>query len=75
MKQILQRLAFFSFLGCITLIGIASHSHNPQMKCEQEWKHGFVKNTEIKESLVEAHTRNNGYELSVPIKLFKYFID
>jgi hypothetical protein len=55
-KQIVQRVAFFSFLGCLTIIGIAAHK-NPHLKCEKEWKVGFVKkNLESKESIVVANS-------------------
>jgi len=75
MKQILQRIAFFSFLGCITLIGLAAGSTNPHLKCEQEWKQGFVKKTVAQESMVEANTHDHSYELNFAGKVFKYFID
>lgn len=75
MKQIFRRVAFFSFLACLTLIAIASRS-NPHSKCDQEWKKGaLVNNNENSESLVEAHTHDNSYELNWPTHIFKYIMN
>lgn len=73
MKKLLQRAALFSFLGCLTLIGIASYRH-PDMKYRKQWKELFKKE-EAKGSLVEAYTRDNSYELFWPGNVFRYFID
>ena len=75
MKKILQRIAFFSFLGCLTLIGIASYKGNSHLKCEQEWKHGLVKKTGSQETLVVTDAHDHSYELSWPVKAFEYVID
>ena len=75
MKKLLQRMALFSFLGCVTLIGVASH-WPPGIKYKKQWKAVFTTKEEAtKESLVEACTRDNSYELYWPGNVFKYFID
>lgn len=67
-------MAFFGFLGCLVLIGIASHSSSG-LRCKEEWKQEFSVKAEAEESLVEAHTHNNSYELSWAGKIFKHSID
>ena len=75
MKRILKRVAFFGTLGCLTLVAIASHN-NPHFTCRQEWKGVFsTVKTEQKESLVESHTHDNGYELTLRATIFNHFID
>ena len=75
MKKLLQRVALLSFLGCLALIGIAAHRY-PGMKYKKQWKEIFTTKEEAtKESLVEACTRDNSYELYWPGNVFKYFID
>lgn len=75
MKRILQRVAFFGTLGCLTLIAIASHN-NPHFTCRQEWKGVFsTVKTEQKESLVESHSHDNGYELIWRGKILNHFFD
>ena len=63
MKQIIQRIAFFSFLGCLTLVGIASSKSNPHMKCHEEWKQGLVSQVEDGEPIVVKHVHDNSYEI------------
>lgn len=62
-KQILKSAAFFGFLGCLTIIGMAAH-RKPHLKGEQKGKQEFVKNTEIKESIVEVYVQDHSYDLS-----------
>ena len=75
MKRILQRVAFFGTLGCLTAIAIASHN-NFRFSYKQEWKglSSTVK-TEQQESLVESETKDNGYEWIWRGKIFNHFID
>ena len=37
MKKLLQRVALFGFIGCVTLIGAASYGR-PGMKYKKQWK-------------------------------------
>lgn len=75
MKKLLQRVALFSFLGCLALIGLASHRY-PNMKYKKQLKEIFTtKEGATKRSLVEACTRDNSYELYWPGNVFNYFID
>lgn len=73
MKKLLQRVALLSFLGCLTLIGIASRY--PNVKYKKQWQELIQQKEETKESLVEAYTRDNSYELFWPGNVFTYFID
>ena len=75
MKRILKRVAFFGYHGCLTQVAIA-YQNNPDFYSRQEGKGVFsTVKTEQKESLVESHTHDNGYELTLRATIFNHFID
>ena len=75
MKRILQRAAFFGFLGCLALIALASHT-GLHVTYKQNWKGVFsTMKSESKESLKESEAQDNDFELIWRGKIFNYFID
>lgn len=73
MKRSLQRMAFFGFVGCLTLIAVAAHNH-PHFTGKREWKGVFSTDfPENKETMAESPEDENGYELTWPGKIFDKF--